>query len=116
MTPLQGSTYVYNSFLEPWCSKNEADIDAAMASAQTSAIAFGRTRIAALVDLVLNKSPQSHPDADTDADKPAHPLAVPLDQLKGIWTAYGPSFLAAFAPKDATDVSSTANDVLHSAN
>ena len=77
-----------------------------MVSVQTNAIAFGRTRIAALLDLVwsfLNKTPisgQSTPSGDEQ--KPAYP-AIAADHLKGLWTTYGPSVLAAFAPKDTTD-------------
>jgi receptor expression-enhancing protein 1/2/3/4 len=106
-TPLQGSTYVYKTCLEPWFSKNEADLDVAMVSAQTNVVAFCRTRIAALLDFVwsfLNNTPvsgQSTPDGD--AQKPAAALTISVDHLKGLWTTYGPSVLAAFAPKDTTD-------------
>jgi receptor expression-enhancing protein 1/2/3/4 len=103
----QGSTYVYKTCLEPWFSKNEADLDVAMVSAQTNVVAFCRTRIAALLDFVwsfLNNTPvsgQSTPDGD--AQKPAAALTISVDHLKGLWTTYGPSVLAAFAPKDTTD-------------
>ncbi|KAF8140416.1 TB2/DP1, HVA22 family-domain-containing protein [Boletus edulis] len=110
-----GSTYLYKTYLEPWFSKNEADFDVAMASANTNAIAFCRTRISALFDFVwsfVNKTPVS---ADGDPQEPAHPLAIPVDHIKGLWTAYGPSVLAAFAPKDTSDahVSSTAHADVH---
>lgn len=75
-----------------------------MVSAQTNVIAFGRTRIAALLDLVwsfLNKTPVSAHNGDTQ--KPASSLTISADHLKGLWTTYGPSVLAAFAPKDTTD-------------
>ncbi|KAG8219669.1 TB2/DP1, HVA22 family-domain-containing protein [Butyriboletus roseoflavus] len=114
----QGSVYVYKTYFEPWCSKNEADLDAAMASAQSNAIVFCRTRIAALVDLVwsfLNKtsvSAQSPPSGD------AHKPAYPVDQLKDLWAAYGPRVLATFAPKDTSDghVSSGCHEEPYSAN
>lgn len=79
---------------------HEADLDTAMASAQSNAIVFCRTRIAALVDLVwsfLNKTPVSAPNED------AYNPAYLVDKLKGLWSAYGPSVLAAFAPKDMND-------------
>ena len=99
-TPLQGYVYVYKTLLEPWLAKNEADLDLAMISAQTNTIAFCRTRITALVDLVwrfLNKSHES--PATGDAQKPP----VSVDHIKGLWTTYGPSVLAAFAPKDTSE-------------
>ena len=93
-----------------------------MASAQTNAIAFCVTRITALLDRVwslLNKTPlagQSSPGGDEQ--KPAYPLAIPLDHLKGLWTTYGPSVVAAFAPKDTSGAhgSSSAHEEAHSAN
>lgn len=96
---------------------HEADLDVTMASAQSGAIAFCRTRIAALVDLVwsfLNKTPVSAESPNGDAHKPAYPV----DQLKGLWTAYGPSVLAAFAPKDTNDahVSSSSHEEPYSVN
>ncbi|KAH0838171.1 TB2/DP1, HVA22 family-domain-containing protein [Lanmaoa asiatica] len=110
----QGSAYVYETFMEPWCLKNEADLDAAMASAQTNAIAFCRTRIAALVDLFwsfVNKTPGSAQSGD------AHkPFATPVDQLRGFWTAYGPSAVAAFAPRDTSGSSSHEVHKPYSAN
>ena len=86
-----------------------------MASAQSNLIVFCRTRIAALVDLVgsfLNKtsvSAQSTPSGD------AH---KPVDQFKDLWTAYGPTVLAAFTPKDTSDghVSSSSHEEPYSAN
>ncbi|KAF8560211.1 hypothetical protein OG21DRAFT_1502545 [Imleria badia] len=99
----QGSVYVYKTLLEPWFAKNEADLDAVLTSAQTNTIDFCRTRITALFDLVgsaLNKTPVAGQSTPTgDAQKPA----ISVDNLKGLWANYGPSVLAAFAPKDTSD-------------
>ncbi|KAI9461761.1 TB2/DP1, HVA22 family-domain-containing protein [Boletus coccyginus] len=117
----QGSAYVYKTCLEPWFSQNEANLDVAMASAHTNAIAFCMTRITALLDRVwslLNKtSLTGQPSPSGDAQNPAYPLA-PLDHLKGLWTTYGPSVVAAFAPKDTSDAhgSSSAHGEVHSTN
>lgn len=120
-SPLQGSAYVYKTCLEPWFSQNEADLDVAMASAHTNAIAFCMTRITALLDRVwglLNKTALTgQPSPSGDAQNSAYPLA-PLDHLKGLWTTYGPSVVAAFAPKDTGDAhsSNTAHGEVHSTN
>ncbi|KAN0100479.1 TB2/DP1, HVA22 family domain containing protein [Tylopilus felleus] len=111
----EGSAYVYKTFLEPWLSTNEADFDVAMTSAQTNTIAFCRTRITAILDLVWNflnnKIPVSAQSTAGDPQKPAGPV----DRLNDLWITYGPSVLAAFAPKDASDahVSGTPREPVH---
>ncbi|KIK94024.1 hypothetical protein PAXRUDRAFT_828413 [Paxillus rubicundulus Ve08.2h10] len=99
----QGSTYIYKGYFEPFCSKNEADLDAGIAAAQSNIIAFCRARISSLIDILwslLNKVPITEQSfAVGEGERSGAPgVGVSLDQLKNVWSAYRPTVLAAFAP------------------
>ncbi|KAF7799344.1 hypothetical protein EIP86_010576 [Pleurotus ostreatoroseus] len=46
----QGSTWVYNTYVQPFFHKNEADLDAGILSAQTKTFAFVQSKIGGLWD------------------------------------------------------------------
>ncbi|KIO08387.1 hypothetical protein M404DRAFT_22960 [Pisolithus tinctorius Marx 270] len=57
---IQGSTYVYKTYLEPFCRINEAEFDAGIASATGSILEFFQSRLASVTDIffsLLNKTP-----------------------------------------------------------
>lgn len=57
---LQGSTYVYKTYVEPYLVQNESDIDASIASARYETLQFVQSRFSALWDIVyslLSKTP-----------------------------------------------------------
>lgn len=44
----QGSTFVYQTYFDPYFKKNEADIDAGIVSAQTNTITFAQAKVTAI--------------------------------------------------------------------
>ncbi|KAH7885935.1 TB2/DP1, HVA22 family-domain-containing protein [Phlebopus sp. FC_14] len=101
---IQGSTYVYKVYFQPFCIKNEADLDAGIASAQRNLMAFCRAHISRLIDIIwniLNKTPitkQPRPDGESAAPGGGYSL----DQIKGLWNAYSPTVFAAFSAGSIT--------------
>jgi len=107
----QGSTYVYKTYFEPFCSKNEVDLDAGIAAAQSNIIAFCRARISSLIDVfwsLLNKTPITK-SSFTGAEGERSRVGGSLDQLKDIWSIYGPTVLATFTPTSTPKEAASAN-------
>jgi len=93
---IQGSTYIYKAYLEPFCAKNESELDSGIASAQTNILAFLQSRISMLIDFlwsVLNKTPITmRPQAASEGQSGQQPYGIySLESMKGLWTAYGPA-------------------------
>jgi len=56
----EGSTYVYNTYVEPYLVQNESDIDASIASARDETLQFAQSRLSTLWDILyslLSKTP-----------------------------------------------------------
>ncbi|KAJ7596863.1 TB2/DP1, HVA22 family-domain-containing protein [Mycena floridula] len=78
---IQGSTFIYQNYLQPFFAKNEAHIDSGIISMQSSVIAFAKTRLAMLWDLlwsVINKNTA----ANGQAGQPSAPGAAPPVNLQ----------------------------------
>ncbi|KIJ68211.1 hypothetical protein HYDPIDRAFT_124427 [Hydnomerulius pinastri MD-312] len=98
----QGSTYIYKAYFEPFCLKNEADLDAGITSAQSNVLGFCQARIASLIDILwslLNKTPitKQNLTGGLGQGSAAPSGGLSLDQLKGLWNVYKPAALGAFA-------------------
>jgi len=109
----QGSTYIYKTYFEPFCSKNEADLDAGIASAQSNIIGFCRARISSLIDILwslVNKTPITKPTF-RGAEGERSRVGGSLDQLKDIWSTYSPMVLATFAPASTPKEAVYASDM-----
>lgn len=109
---IQGSTYIYKTYLEPFCSKNEAELDSSIASAQNNVLGFLQSRISMLIDLlwtILNKTPiTKQPRAAREGQPVQQPYS--LESVKGLWTSYGPTIMGAL-PKSSTKPSSSPDTV-----
>jgi len=97
----QGSTWVYNTYLQPFFSKNEAELDAGIVSAQTNMVAFIQSRVAQLWDALLKLSAKSQAAAaqqqQPNGQAPAPSAAPnPFGLARGMWDSYAPSVLGAF--------------------
>lgn len=94
---VQGSTYIYKTYLEPFCSKNEAELDSGIASAQSNVLGFLQSRISMLIDLlwtILNKTLiTKQPQAAKEGQIVQQPYGASLESMKGLWTSYGPTIL-----------------------
>ncbi|KII93764.1 hypothetical protein PLICRDRAFT_58830, partial [Plicaturopsis crispa FD-325 SS-3] len=95
----QGSTFVYKSYLQPFFTKNEAELDAGIVSAQKNTVTFVQTRLSALFDIVLSllsKQPAAGQQPAGSAGQPAGPT-LSLENAMGLWRTYGPSVMGAIS-------------------
>ncbi|KAK0456628.1 hypothetical protein EV421DRAFT_1895836 [Armillaria borealis] len=121
---LQGSTFVYDTYLEPFFVKNHNSIDSGIISIQGSIITFIHTRLYAVWELlwsVINKTP---PPGQPPAAAPPPAAGFSVESAMGLWRTYGPSLLSAIQTGNAraapatppvtpsASASSTSNDNL----
>jgi len=102
----QGSTYVYKSFLEPFCAKNEADLDAGIDSAQSNVLGFCQARISNLIEIfwsIVNKTPITKEQLYGGEGQPSvySRAGLSVDSLKGMWDAYGPAVFGGLTKSSA---------------
>ncbi|KAG1715986.1 hypothetical protein ID866_1151 [Astraeus odoratus] len=57
---IQGSTYIYKVYLEPFCRSNEADLDAGIASAASNAFEFFQSRVLGATNILFRLLNQHH--------------------------------------------------------
>jgi receptor expression-enhancing protein 1/2/3/4 len=100
---LQGSTYVYKAYVEPYLVQNESDIDASIASARDETLRFVQSRLVALWDILyslLSKTPVTPKPKHSPTCPPnGSPLvgqgaaAALFQSMQDLWAAIGaPSF------------------------
>ncbi|GAW04417.1 TB2/DP1, HVA22 family-domain-containing protein [Lentinula edodes] len=98
---IQGSTFVYNSYMQPFFAKNEREIDAGIVSIQSNVLSFVQSRLYALWELlwsVLSKTPVSQGNINgVQQTQPAAP-GISLDSAMGLFKTYGPSLLNSLKP------------------
>lgn len=103
---IQGSTWVYQTYFHPFLTKNQADIDANIAAAQSNALSFIQSRVQVFWqtfwDLATKNQARVAPGG-----APAAPGAAPsapqlpaggnyADVARGLWSSYGSSLIGAF--------------------
>ncbi|KAI0673339.1 TB2/DP1, HVA22 family-domain-containing protein [Trametes maxima] len=106
----QGSTWVYQTYLQPFLLKNQADIDASIAAAQTNVLTFVQSRLQVFWqtfwDLATKASANAN-QAGTPGAASAQPAGGnPVELARSLWSSYGSSLIGAFqqAAKPATGV------------
>lgn len=104
----QGSTWVYKTYLQPFFSENEAEIDAGISSAHTSILAFVQSRLAQLWD-VLQKLSAGHQGVQQEQVNGEHPAGAsqpasvdPLGVARGLWNYYGTSVTGLFQKRSTS--------------
>ncbi|KAG7099043.1 hypothetical protein E1B28_000921 [Marasmius oreades] len=92
---IQGSTFIYTNYLEPFFAKNETQIDEGITSIQTNTFVFVQSKLAAIWNLlwsVINKTPAN----GQGQQRQGPPLS--FDAAMGLFKAYAPSVLSAMQP------------------
>jgi receptor expression-enhancing protein 1/2/3/4 len=91
----QGSTFVYNTYLRPFFSKNEADLDDGISAVQRNALTFLQTRLSGLWELASNRLNKTHPSTQSAAPTGSSnaPNGISLQSAIGLFQAYAPSAL-----------------------
>ncbi|KAJ6574942.1 TB2/DP1, HVA22 family-domain-containing protein [Mycena capillaripes] len=110
----QGSTYIYQMYLQPFFSRNEADLDADILSIQLRTFSFAQEKLAALWAIVwgvLNKNaaPGQQATGTPGQSPPAPGAGLSLDSAMGLFRTYGPSLMNALQPAAAATPASSAN-------
>ncbi|KIK70782.1 hypothetical protein GYMLUDRAFT_254107 [Collybiopsis luxurians FD-317 M1] len=101
---IQGSTFIYDSYVQPFFAKNEKEIDAGIVSIQANVLSFIQIRLYALWELlwsVLNKQPPTGQPPANQSNSPNGQGAAPgisLDTALGLFKTYGPSLLNSLKP------------------
>lgn len=111
----QGSTFIYQSYLQPFFSKNETELDAGIQSFQNNIFVFVQTRLSGLFDIIwslLNKTPASRQDGASGAGaQPGGPAGgapgLSLESAMGLWKAYGPAVLGGLSRSGAASAPAT---------
>ncbi|KAF8213227.1 TB2/DP1, HVA22 family-domain-containing protein [Mycena galopus ATCC 62051] len=108
----QGSTFIYQMYLQPFFQKNEASLDADVASINAKTFAFLQTRLAALWQIILgviNKNAAAQQANATPGQAPAAPGAgLTMDSAMNMLRTFGPSLMSTFQPAAAAPVPSPA--------
>ncbi|KAJ3803424.1 TB2/DP1, HVA22 family-domain-containing protein [Lentinula aff. detonsa] len=101
---IQGSTFVYNAYMQPFFTKNEKEIDAGIVSIQSNILSFVQSRLSALWELlwsVLSKTPVSQGNADSTQQSQSAAPSISFDAAMGLFKTYGPSLLNSLKPAAA---------------
>jgi len=103
----QGSTFIYQMYLQPFFQKNEVDLDADIVSINAKTFAFVQAKLATLWQFVwgaINKNAAAQQQAAGTAGQtaPAGPGAgLTMDGAMNMLRTFGPSVMSAFQPAPA---------------
>ncbi|KAH9836958.1 TB2/DP1, HVA22 family-domain-containing protein [Rhodofomes roseus] len=90
----QGSTWVFQMFVHPYLSKNEANIDASIAAAKANIVAFIQSRFATLWQSFVDAATKAAANAGAQPQgQSGAPPTSPIDMARGLWSAYGPALM-----------------------
>jgi len=96
----EGSTWIYGTYLAPFFTKNEADLDARIVLFQTNVLTFAKTQLMWMWQVVwslLSRVPVTAQPGQASQNGAATG-ASPLDSARQLWGTYGPAFLGATRP------------------
>ncbi|OSX67275.1 hypothetical protein POSPLADRAFT_1037934 [Postia placenta MAD-698-R-SB12] len=87
----QGSTWFYVTFMNPYLTKNEAEIDAGIVQAKENIITFLQNRVQAIWQSVLDSAAQASANGAQDLAAAQNPVNI----AKGLLSAFAPSLMGA---------------------
>ncbi|KIM88544.1 hypothetical protein PILCRDRAFT_813488 [Piloderma croceum F 1598] len=110
---IQGSTFIYQNYLQPFFSKNETELDAGISSFQNHIWVFVQTRLSGLIDIIwslVNKTPASRqPAAPGTSQQPSSATGgFTMDSALGLWKTYGPAVLGGISHSSGNASSTSA--------
>ncbi|KAF9270060.1 hypothetical protein L218DRAFT_1071553 [Marasmius fiardii PR-910] len=108
---IQGSTFIYTTYLQPFFAKNETQIDEGVASIQSNTFAFVQSKLAVLWDFfwsVINKTPANGQTTPAPGQQRQGP-PLSFDAAMGLFKAYAPSFLNPTQPTNRGPATSAAS-------
>lgn len=118
MLACQGSTWVYSTYLQPFFTANETNLNAGIVAAQENTLAFIKSRFAGIWEFIWNRlNAVAPPSSGTGQPPSAAAPRLSLQSAMGLWNTYGPAVMGALqpsakpasAPASAASVYSSAN-------
>ena len=113
----KGSSWVYQTYLHPFLTKNEADIDAGLTAAQANILNFLQAQVIKVWEtlwrLMTGAAPagqQATPGTSSNTQPPASSAPNPFTLAKGLWDTYGTSVMQSvqnFAPATGANPASS---------
>jgi len=102
----QGSTFLYDSYLAPYFTRNEASLDANIALAQSSVVVFLQDRLKALWDIAWRfvgqaQAAQAAQPQPSGGANPQPATGSPADVVSNLWRSYGPTVMAGLTRSSA---------------
>jgi len=102
----QGSVYLYDLYLQPFFTRNEADIDGHIESARANILTFIQTRLAGILsafwNIVIQAQAQANANAQQQNRPPPQPvLAIPSQLAMNVWTTFGSVLAGSIARANA---------------
>ncbi|KLO20756.1 hypothetical protein SCHPADRAFT_934569 [Schizopora paradoxa] len=97
---IQGSTWVFDSYLAPIISKNEAQLEAHIGSAQSNVVVWAQGRISVILDFVFNALGKARTQAqangapDQQSSQQRTAVQGATEAVFGLWRAYGSPLLS----------------------
>lgn len=116
----QGSTHIYNNYLQPFFVQNESDLDAGIIQLQKNILTFIQFRFASLWEWVVNTANkrQSVISTTTTGQVPPHDNSnasspAVIQSVLGLWRTYGNSALSVLgystSPQSSTSAAQHSN-------
>lgn len=108
---VQGSTFVYTTYLQPFFAQNESQIDQGIVSIQAGVINFLKSKLLMIWELlwsVINKAPAPGQTPSSGSTQPAS--APTLQSVIGLFQSYAPAIVNALqppAPKNPSTAATT---------
>lgn len=95
LSNLQGSTWVYKTYLDPYLAPREAGIDAGIAAAQANLLNFIQDQIKNVWENVWRMMTGALPanSVTSPANGQPAPAPNPFSLAKGMWETFGPAFM-----------------------
>ncbi|KAJ7786136.1 TB2/DP1, HVA22 family-domain-containing protein [Mycena metata] len=102
----QGSTFIYQMYLQPFFSKNEVELDAGIMNIQRKTLSFAQARFATLWQALwsaINKNAATGQQAPPTPGQapPAPGGGLSMESAMGLFRTYGPSLMGALQPAAA---------------
>ncbi|KAL0578602.1 hypothetical protein V5O48_003393 [Marasmius crinis-equi] len=93
---IQGSTFIYTNYLQPFFAKNETQIDDGIVSIQNNTFAFLQAKLGELWQFVAKAANKTPANGQAPAAGPSGQQSqAPFDAALGLFRTYAPAFLSA---------------------
>jgi len=100
---IQGSTFIYTTYLQPFFSQNEKQIDDGIVSMQAGIVSFVKSKFFMIWELlwsVINKTPTPGQVPSSTSGQSSAAPPVSLQTVLGLFQTYAPAIINALQPAE----------------